>query len=72
MRFRTGRHLGRTVYVQTGNAGEPSRELDHLVGCMDTPELGHITAVALTMYAERSKRNRAQVQEAIRKALEHR
>ena len=35
-RWRTGRKVGRTVYVQVGD--EPS-DGDHLIGVMDTPEL---------------------------------
>ena len=35
-RWRTGRKVGRTIYVQVGD--DPS-DGDHLIGVMDTPEL---------------------------------
>ena len=35
--WRTGRHVGRTIYAQGGP--EASREDDELIGVMDTPEL---------------------------------
>lgn len=36
MPWRTGRHVGRTVYVQ---AGEDPSDTDMLIGMLDTPEL---------------------------------
>jgi hypothetical protein len=46
-RYRTGMHLGRTVYLMTGP--EPSKQ-DELIGVMDTPELGEMVVAALNRY----------------------
>ena len=43
-RWRTGRKVGRTIYVQVGD--EPS-DGDHLIGVMDTPELARQAADAV-------------------------
>lgn len=48
-RWRVGRHVGRTVYIQTGS--EPSRE-DPLIGVMDTPELARAAVEAHNALAE--------------------
>lgn len=63
LRFRAGRHLGRTVYVQSGM--EPDRDADEMIGCMDTPELGRIVVAALDLYDNQSGRNHARLQAAL-------
>lgn len=42
--WRTGRHVGRTIYAQAGP--EPSRDDDVLIGVMDTPELAEDAVAA--------------------------
>lgn len=49
MRFRTGRKLGRTVYIQ---GGELAAYDDTLIGIMDTPALGELTCIALNRLAD--------------------
>lgn len=71
MKFRTGRHLGRTIYVQTGNSDEPSRELDHVIGMVDTPELGALVCRALNKLAA-DEREMAAIRAIVRQALEWR
>lgn len=44
-RYRTGRHVGRTIYRHEGD--DPDGVL---VGVMDTPELAARAAVGLTIY----------------------
>lgn len=38
MKLRTGRHNGRTLYLQTGE--QPDRDEDLQIGTVDTEELG--------------------------------
>lgn len=42
--YRTGRHLGRTIYRVTNGR-------DECIGMMDTPELGRLVVDALNRYA---------------------
>lgn len=48
VRWRTGRTVGRTIYIQA--ADDPSKD-DHLVGLMDTPELAERVVQALNTAA---------------------
>lgn len=43
-RWRTGRKVGRTIYIQTGD--EPSDD-DTLIGVMDTPQLAAYVVAAV-------------------------
>lgn len=49
-RYRVGRHLGRTIYLQHGD--DPNRDHDELIGIMDTPELGQLVVDALNTYVD--------------------
>jgi len=44
MMWRVGRHVGRTIYEQSGD--EPGDD-DRLIGLMDTPELARIVVDAV-------------------------
>lgn len=44
-RWRTGRHVGRTIYVQPGDG--PDRDRDVLIGMMDTVELAQLVVDAV-------------------------
>ena len=46
-RWRVGRRVGRTLYLQEG--AEPT-EHDRLIGLMDTPELAKLAADAVNAY----------------------
>jgi hypothetical protein len=48
MMWRTGRKIGRTIYLQAGP--EPSDE-DRLIGVMDTPELAAIAVQSVNTTA---------------------
>jgi len=47
--WRTGRKVGRTIYVQIGD--EPS-DGDPLIGVMDTPELAALVVEAVNAYSK--------------------
>lgn len=49
-RFRVGRSVGRTVYIQRGSEAEKG---DHLIGVMDTPWLAALVVAALNGWQER-------------------
>ena len=53
MRMRTGRSVGRTIYLT--RTEEPSRA-DFLVGIMDTPALAQIVVDAVNALAEQEQR----------------
>jgi hypothetical protein len=48
-RWRVGRKVGRTIYLQVGD--EPSDD-DVLVGVMDTPELAALAVAAVNALAD--------------------
>ena len=47
MKVRTGRKVGRTLYLQVG---EQSSDDDLLIGVMDTRKLGRLVAAAMNAY----------------------
>jgi hypothetical protein len=49
-KWRVGRKVGRTVYIQTGE--EPSN-LDILIGMMDSPELAALAVKAVNEHLDR-------------------
>lgn len=67
MIFRTGRHLGRTIYVQLDD--EPDRTRDVEVGMVDTPALGSLVCTALNAYAQSGDLPHRQVETIIRDVL---
>lgn len=52
--WRTGRHVGRTIYVQPGD--EADRARDRLIGMMDTPELAELVVTAVNEHLARTER----------------
>lgn len=46
-RWRVGRKVGRTLYLQSGPRPE---DTDVLIGCMDTPDLAAIAVAAVAAY----------------------
>lgn len=52
MRFRTGRKVGRTIYVQRGDQADVT---DPLIGMLDTPELARFAVAAMNAALDRGE-----------------